>query len=371
MASGGNRVIIGTDPTFHNSPTHKGALLEQNGIAFAGAVSGATGAYVDISCEAPGYEGTSDYGFLDGLSTHNAPGAFQAVEPPCEGNIAIVAQSGPTSGLHDADLSNWECSVHQSFSVWPSDFTPLAIATDAPSKPYCANDVDTGSLACGQPYILLAGGGVTITSNISLSPATATNPVGTSHTVTAKIVDSTGAPVAGKTVTFTVDSGPNAGKTGTGVTNASGEATFTYSDTGGAGADSISAVFTTDAGAQEKATATKTWTASTADTTAPTCSLTAKIAGPPAQIQVTLQDTGSGLNTVNVNTSSNATTPVPPFTPGTTSPVVVTATKIDQSKSASLALSATDVAGNTVSCDPVWGAAKHAVKAHRAHGRTR
>lgn len=370
MASGGNRVIIGTDPTFHNGEftgtgTAKGAELEQNGIAFAGAVAGATGAYVDISCFAPGYEGSPDYGFLDGLSTHNAPGAFQASEPPCEGAIAIVAQSGPTTGLHDADLSNWECSVHQSFSVWPSDFTPLAIATDAPSKPYCANDVDTGTLACGQPYILLAGGGVTITSSITLTPATATNPIGGSHTVTAKIVDSSNNPVAGKTVTFSIDSGPNVGKTGTGVTNASGETTFTYTDTGGAGTDSISAVFTNDAGAQEKATATKTW-ASSGDTTAPTCVLTGKTA---AQIQVTLQDTGSGLATVST-TTSNAVAAVAPFTSGTTSPVLVTATKTDLTKGASLGITATDVAGNSVTCDPFWPA-KHATKTKASHASSR
>lgn len=357
MASGGNRVIIGTDPTYHNGEdtggghTAKGAELEQNGIAFAGAVSGATGAYVDISCESV-FLDTPDYPFLDGLSTHNSPGAFQAQGPPCEGNIAIVAQSGPTSGLHDADLSNWSCSVHQSFSAWPSDFTPLAIATDAPSTPYCANDVDTGTLACGQPYILLAGGGVTITSNITLTPASATNPVGGSHTVTAKIVDSTGNPVAGKTVTFSIDSGPNVGKTGTGVTNASGETTFTYTDTGGAGTDSISAVFTTDAGAQEKATATKMWVTSTGDTTPPSCVLSSKSS---TQIQVTLQDTGSGLNSVST-TTSNATASVGSFSSGTTSPVVVTATKTDTSKSASLAIKASDVSGNIVKCDPVWGA---------------
>jgi len=36
-------------------------------------------------------------------------------------------------------------------------------------------------------------------------------------------------------------SGPNAGKTGTAVTNSNGRASFTYSDTGGAGVDKIQA----------------------------------------------------------------------------------------------------------------------------------
>jgi hypothetical protein len=356
MGSGGNKVIIGTDPTYHNNgTTQRGDLLERNGIAFAGAKAGATGAYIDISCESDYTSFGTPYAFLDGLTTHTA-GSFTTEYAPCFGAISIVAQSGPTSGLHDADLSNWGCSVHQSFKTWPSDYTPLAIATESSTKPYCATDVDTGALACGQPYILIAGSGITVTSEISLTPASATNPVGTDHTVTAKIVNSDGAAVSGKTVTFTVESGPNTGKTGTGVTNASGEATFTYHDDGGAGTDSISAVFTNDAGAQEKATATKTW-GETGDTFPPMCMLVSKTAGPPAQLQIMIGDE-TGLGSIVVTTSTNADTPVPPFAVGTTATVSVTATKIDQSKGASVALTVTDTAGNVTKCDPFWPAKK-------------
>ncbi len=68
-------------------------------------------------------------------------------------------------------------------------------------------------------------------STVGLSPVTATNPPGTSHTVTATAVSSTGAPVPGATISFLVLTGPNAGKTGAGVTNAAGQVTFTYTDT--------------------------------------------------------------------------------------------------------------------------------------------
>lgn len=78
-------------------------------------------------------------------------------------------------------------------------------------------------------------------STVGLSPATATNPVGTSHTVTALAQTASLAPVPGATVNFAVLTGPNAGKTGSAVTNANGQATFTYSDTGGAGTDTIQA----------------------------------------------------------------------------------------------------------------------------------
>ena len=78
-------------------------------------------------------------------------------------------------------------------------------------------------------------------ATVGLSPTTAQNAVGTSHTVTATAQSSGGAPVPGATVNFQVNSGPNAGKTGVAVTNAAGQATFTYTGTGGAGTDKIQA----------------------------------------------------------------------------------------------------------------------------------
>jgi hypothetical protein len=85
--------------------------------------------------------------------------------------------------------------------------------------------------------------------SISLGPSTATNPVGTNHTVTATVTDSNGVPQANVSLTFTVVSGPNAGKTGTCsptacTTNANGQVTFTYAGSGGAGTDSIQACMT-------------------------------------------------------------------------------------------------------------------------------
>jgi hypothetical protein len=87
-------------------------------------------------------------------------------------------------------------------------------------------------------------------------------------------------------------------------------------------------------------------------TTPPDCRLTKVITGPPKSIEVTIQDSDDGLQSIVVNTSTNATTVVSPFTPGTTSPVVVKSTKIDQTKPSLLTLTATDVHGNKVTCDP-------------------
>lgn len=90
------------------------------------------------------------------------------------------------------------------------------------------------------------------------------------------------------------------------------------------------------------------------DTTAPDCALTAMHKGPPASIEVTTQDSESGLASIEVTKSVNLTTnDVTAFTVGTTDMFVVTATKIDSSKKAQLELRVTDVAGNVTVCDPV------------------
>lgn len=86
--------------------------------------------------------------------------------------------------------------------------------------------------------------------------------------------------------------------------------------------------------------------------TPPTCP-TFVVSGPPAQAVTTFQDTGSGLVSLVVTLSENADTVVPPFIPGTTEPVTVTATKIDQTQRARIEIQATDGAGNVAICDPI------------------
>ncbi len=93
---------------------------------------------------------------------------------------------------------------------------------------------------------------------IDLAPATDTNNTGTSHTVTATLTQS-GNPVAGVAVTFSVTAGPNAGQTGQGTTNASGQATFTYTGSSTAGSDTIQACFLDQQEQQHCDTASKAW----------------------------------------------------------------------------------------------------------------
>jgi len=88
------------------------------------------------------------------------------------------------------------------------------------------------------------------------------------------------------------------------------------------------------------------------ESTPPVVSVANVITGPPKQVQFSVQDNGSGLQSIVVNTSTNAVTPVPPFTTGTTSAVTVTSTKTNQSQPSVIKITATDVCGNVTVFDP-------------------
>ena len=87
--------------------------------------------------------------------------------------------------------------------------------------------------------------------------------------------------------------------------------------------------------------------------TGPSCRVSGIVAGPPKQLNVAVQDTTSGLKSIDLVSSVNGSVNIPVFSRGTTNPVLVTATKVDQTQSSDFALLATDVGGLTTSCDPV------------------
>ncbi len=80
------------------------------------------------------------------------------------------------------------------------------------------------------------------------------------------------------------------------------------------------------------------------------CTQTLNDPGPPARIEVTVQD-NNGLVDILVTKSENADTVVPPFMPGTTDPVVVNSTKIDQSQQARVEMQVTTSDGSVYHCD--------------------
>lgn len=294
----GNRVVVGTDPEFHYSqgagnaeptnpavPTTAGAEhLEQDGIAYAGGVSGATGVYFDTSCGDPNPTPIGEAPVPDGdlsvleLLTASGPGQWEenSGDVPCGANVQQIAEnpsfdSGPTK-LEDSDIEGWGCSDHVAFPKFPIEWDALAVAkiSEDPTaeEPTCGTDPDTAEKVCGEAYVLVAGEGIVAEAqNLKLEPLAGSNPAGGTHTVTAKVTKD-GVPIAGTEVHFLVTE-TNAGVTGTCstsvgpdptcATNEAGEVQFTYKDEHGLGKDTINASITLGA-TTERATATEEWT---------------------------------------------------------------------------------------------------------------
>jgi hypothetical protein len=111
---------------------------------------------------------------------------------------------------------------------------------------------------------------ITIPIYLDLNPNTDTTELGpdATHTVTATVTDGNGVGAPGKTVTFSVTTGPNAGANGSGNTDASGNASFTYAATqglAGLGTDTIMACVKDQDGVDYCDLVTKEWV----DTTPP------------------------------------------------------------------------------------------------------
>ena len=75
-----------------------------------------------------------------------------------------------------------------------------------------------------------------------------------------------------------------------------------------------------------------------------------KIGDNPKQVEITFQ-VSKGLTSLIITKSENADTVVPPFIPGTTDPVVVTSTKIDQTQRARVQIQTTNGRDITRTCN--------------------
>jgi hypothetical protein len=206
----------------------------------------------------------------------------------------------------------------------------------------------------GQDAPVIIGGAATqLPGSIGLDPPTASNPVYTSHKVTATTRNSDGSLASGKAVAFKVLTGPNAGKTGGGSTNASGQVSFTYTDTAGLkGTDTIEASFTDSTGTLRKATATKTWTSS-----APVCTVE-RFNTTPKSAKATFTDAEKDIVKIEITRTSNATWALDGTSgatlktyarPGVNGKVLTTQ-RIDNTKTGIVDVRITDGAGNVTSC---------------------
>jgi len=178
---------------------------------------------------------TNAYAYLPdaGQFTFNTGLGYSDITATVDGNAV---------GINDSlDICCW----HDEYTAFPAFLSVLA------------TNPSTSKAAA------LGGAAVIVPTDITLTPPSATNPVGTSHTVTAN-VRKAGVAQAGVLVTFKV-SGANAGASGTCVpanctTNASGDVTFTYVGAA-AGTDTIEASFVNAQGATVKTSASKLWVA--------------------------------------------------------------------------------------------------------------
>jgi hypothetical protein len=95
-------------------------------------------------------------------------------------------------------------------------------------------------------------------ATLSLSPATATQFTGQQITETATLLDGSGAGLPDATVKFAVTSGPDAGLSGTAVTNTQGQAVFSY--TGAADGEDVVAASVTTVGSFRSNATQVMWT---------------------------------------------------------------------------------------------------------------
>jgi hypothetical protein len=85
-------------------------------------------------------------------------------------------------------------------------------------------------------------------------------------------------------------------------------------------------------------------------TSTPTCSLTTVNVGPPSQEVFTTQDPVAGLASVHKIRDHNAIKTESGFSPGTTGPVTVTFTKVDEAIGSEAGIEATNTEGQGVKC---------------------
>jgi hypothetical protein len=236
-AAAGNVILEGVDNVFHAFGTNGAAKTINRGIAFAVNDPTRTGFYYALSCY---YDYTAPATNATLVPHLTGFGTFMTRNYPntCFNDAHIVATHPvftTAPPLTDAELSNWSCSTHEGFDVWPANFVVLAIALT--NGTYTATDGSNGV-----PYILVRGEGVKVISSIELGPPTATNNIGTPHTVCATIATNV-VPRTNVLVTFTISSGPNSVTNYSTVTDSNGVACFTYTGNGGLGLDYITASY--------------------------------------------------------------------------------------------------------------------------------
>jgi hypothetical protein len=199
----------------------------------------------------PGAGANPDPVTINTINNDNPFGGPNATNPLLYRNNALP----DGGGLIDTEMDGLTVVLSCQAAITPNatNHIKLAIA-DASDGIYDSN-------------VMIRAGSLTSTNLlITLSPQSAINVIGTTHTVTATVRDIHGVPQPGHEIVFSVISGPNAGATGTCSVNAdcstdaAGRVSFTYTGGPNPGTDVIRACFD-DNGGNENCSAgvTKQW----------------------------------------------------------------------------------------------------------------
>ncbi len=189
-----------------------------------------------------------DHSVLPGGKVFNLWGSFTVPA----GKSVILTENPPTN---NPSYDNFDTSGAPKGNCTPITVAPTVTITMGgvptilvdSTHVLDTNGIDTESCSVQQNESIqwrhIGTAGVK-TASLTLSPATTTQLVGQQVSETATLLDGGGVGLANATVTFTVTSGPDAGQSSTAITDNTGQASFTYTNTA-AGTDIVGASITT------------------------------------------------------------------------------------------------------------------------------
>lgn len=184
--------------------------------------------------------------------------------------IATQRASGVGAGCTGPDPSTFDSSDIPSPGICTNDgIVPVVdVTVDGATTSYSdtgqvlnTGGIDPGSCSNGDESTqwTKVGSKPCPGATLTLAPPTQTDFVGTTATLTATLTNGCGGPLDGVDIGFKVTAGPNSGVTGSGLTDATGAAGFTYSSAV-IGTDSVQAAVTNAVGFSRTSNlATVTW----------------------------------------------------------------------------------------------------------------
>ncbi|NUR64113.1 MAG: Ig-like domain repeat protein [Catenulispora sp.] len=203
--------------------------------------------------------------------------------------------------------ADWSNHCDQSGVIPQVEFSIDGVASTLPDSGKILNTGGVDGASCGmgnESQQWAPAGSVSCPGTIlALAPPTQTHPVGTSADVTATLTNSCGDPLQGAQVDFAVSAGPNSGVTGHVLTNASGQAGFSYPGAA-VGTDTVGSSVTNPAGTIVSNNVNVVWVKRDATLTIDPASATSDF-NDPATVSGTLSDSAGPIAGASVTFTLN------------------------------------------------------------------